>query len=36
MSDIFGNYDLGDISVENIIKNHLPTIKATIEKIREI
>ena len=33
MSDIFGNYDLGDISVENIIKNHLPTIKATIEKI---
>lgn len=36
MSDIFGNYDLDDISVENIIKNHLPTIKATIEKIREI
>lgn len=35
MSDIFGNYDLGDISVENIIKNHLPTIKATIEKIKE-
>ena len=36
MSDIFGNYDLDDISVENIIKNHLPTIKTTIEKIREI
>ena len=35
MSDIFGNYDLDDISVENIIKNHLPTIKATIEKIRD-
>ena len=27
MSDIFGNYDLDDISVKNIIKNHLPTIK---------
>ena len=35
MSDILSNYDLDDISVENIIKNHLPTIKATIEKIKE-
>ena len=35
MSDIFGSYDLDDISAKNIIKNHLPTIKATIEKIKE-
>ena len=36
MSDILSNYDLDDISVGNIIKNHLPAIKTTIEKIREI
>lgn len=35
MSDIFGNYDLDDISEKNIIKNHLPNIRATIEKIKE-
>ena len=35
MSDVCNDYDLDDINVENIIKNHLPTIKATIEKIKE-
>ena len=35
MSDIFINYDLDDISRKNIIKNHLPNIKETIEKIKE-
>ena len=35
MSDIFGNYHLDDISAKHIIKNHLPTIKASIEKIKE-
>ena len=36
MSDILSNYDLDDISVEKKKKNHLPAIKTTIEKIREI
>ena len=35
MSDVCNNCDLDDISVKNIINNHLPTIKATIEKIKE-
>ena len=35
MSDVCNDYDLDDISVKNIIKNHLPTIKATIRKIKE-
>ena len=35
MSDVCNICDLDDISVKNIINNHLPTIKATIEKIKE-
>ena len=34
MSDVCNDYDLDDINAENIIKNHLLTIKATIEKIK--
>ena len=36
MNDIYSNYDLDDTIVENIVKNHLPTIKATIVKMKEI
>jgi uncharacterized protein with HEPN domain len=35
MSDVCNDYDLDDISTKNIIKNHLPNIKETIEKIKE-
>ena len=35
MNDIYSNYDLDDTIVENIVKNHLPTIKATIVKMKE-